>query len=66
MPSFFPKGPKHAGLFVRSGKEVVVKLASGVRASAAGKPITEAALQPDTSETPTIVEMGSLRFQLIV
>jgi uncharacterized protein len=62
----FPKGPKRAGVFRRNGKQVVVKVAPGVGATIAGKPITEATLQPDISETPTIVEMGSLRFQLIV
>jgi uncharacterized protein len=62
----FPKGPKHAGVFTRNGKEVALSLAPGVRATVAGKPVTEAILQADTSSTPTIIEMGSLRFQLIV
>jgi len=62
----FPSGPKRAGVFTRNGKQVVVKVAPGVGATIAGKPVTEATLEPDSSETPTIVEMGRLRFQLIV
>jgi uncharacterized protein len=61
----FPKGPKRAGVFTRHGKEVALSLAPGVRATIAGNPTTETILQPDTSATPTIIEMGSLRFQLI-
>jgi uncharacterized protein len=61
-----PKGQKRAGVFIRHGKDVALSLAPGVRATVAGKPITPTLLQPDTSESPTMVEMGSLRFQLIV
>src|SRR5438445_8871528 len=62
----FAKGPGHGGWFILQGKDVSVKLAPGVKATVAGKPITGAKMEPDTSKSVTIVEMGSLRFHLIV
>jgi len=62
----FPKGPAHAGEFDLSGKDVTVKLLPEARATISGKPVTDARLDPDTSEHPTYVEMGSLRFHVIV
>src|SRR5438309_9463570 len=62
----FPKGPGHGGWFILQGKDVSVKLGPGVKATVAGKPITGAKMEPDTSKSVTIVEMGSLRFHLIV
>jgi uncharacterized protein len=62
----FPKGPAHAGVFELQGTEVTVKLAPGVSAAVAGKAVTVARLLPDTSENPTVVEMGSLRLKVIV
>src|SRR5438309_10735879 len=47
-------------------KDVNVKHAPGVKATVAGNPITGAKMEPDTSKSVTIVEMGSLRFHLIV
>ena len=62
----FPKGPDHAGWLILQGKDVSVKLAPGVHATVAGRPITGGKMEPDISTNVTIVEMGSLRFHLIV
>jgi len=61
----FPKGPAHAGVFDLQGDNVTVKFSADAHAAVEGKAITTAALQPDTSEKPTIVELGSLRFHVI-
>jgi uncharacterized protein (DUF1684 family) len=62
----FPKVPVHAGEFDLNGKEVTLKLLPGVRATIADAPVTVARLDPDTSEHVTRVEMGDLRFHIIV
>ena len=62
----FPKGPGNAGTFTLEGKTVTAKFAPGSNATIAGKPVTTAELQPDTSGNPTMVEMGSLRLHVIV
>jgi uncharacterized protein (DUF1684 family) len=62
----FPKGPAHAGEFDLAGKEVTLKLLPGATATIGGKPINTAKLDPDTSEHVTRVEMGALRFHVIV
>jgi uncharacterized protein (DUF1684 family) len=62
----FPKGPAHAGVFDFQGKDVTVRLASGVQATIAGKPVTTAKLDSDTSGHATLVGLGSLRFKVIV
>jgi uncharacterized protein len=62
----FPKGPARAGVFDLQGKDVTVKLSPDARATIDGKPATEAKLQPDISGKPTYVEMGTLRFHVIV
>jgi len=62
----FPKGSPRAGAFVRAGNDVTLKLLPGVHATIAGKLGTSAKLDPDTTGHPTIVEMGSLRFHVIV
>ena len=63
-PVVFPKAPAHAGTFVLSGKSVTLKLAPGVNATVAGKKIATANLESGLN--PTTVEMGSLRFKVIV
>jgi uncharacterized protein (DUF1684 family) len=62
-----PQGssPAHAGTFEFSGNDVTIKLLPGVSATLAGKPPTTSTLQPDTSGTPTVVELGSLRMHVI-
>jgi uncharacterized protein len=62
-----PEGsaPAHAGTFEFSGNDVTIKLLPGVSATIGGKPSTTSALRPDTSGTPTVVELGSLRMHVI-
>ena len=62
----FPKGPAHAGVFDLHGTDVTVKFAPDTHATIDGKPVTTANLQPDTSGSPTVVELGSLRIKVIV
>ena len=62
----FPKGPAKAGVFDLNGNDVTLKLFPGAQAMVAGKPVTTAKLDPDTSQHPTVVEMGSLRFHVII
>jgi uncharacterized protein (DUF1684 family) len=62
----FPKGPAHAGEFELNGKEVSLKLLPEAHATIDGKSATAAKLDPDTSQHVTYVEMGSLRFHVIV
>jgi uncharacterized protein len=62
----FPKGPAHAGSFLLQGKTVTAQFALGANAIIAGKPATMAELQPDTTGDPTVVELGNLRFHVIV
>ena len=66
-PIVFPKGPAHAGEFDLAGKEVTLKLLPGCAPpQLAAKPMSTAKLDPDTSEHVTRVEMGTLRFHVIV
>ena len=62
----FPKGPARAGEFDFDGKEVTLKLLPDAPATIAGQTVTTAKLDPDTSAHVTRVEMGSLRFHVIV
>jgi uncharacterized protein (DUF1684 family) len=62
----FPKGPAQAGSFSLQGKTVTAKFAPSTNAIIAGRPVTTAELQPDTSGNATEVEIGSLRLHVIV
>ena len=62
----FPKGPAHAGEFNLAGKEVTLKLQADAGATVEGKPVSTAKLYPDTAKNVTYVEMGTLRFHVIV
>src|SRR5277367_657135 len=62
----FPKGPAHAGVFELRGTDVTVKFSPDAHATIDGKPVTTAKLQPDTSGSPTVAELGSLRIKVIV
>jgi uncharacterized protein len=62
----FPKGPAHAGVFELQGNDVTVKFSAEAHATIDGKPATTAKLEPDISGKKTVVEMGSLRFHVIV
>lgn len=62
----FPKGPAQAGEFDLAGKEVTLRLNPGTQAMIAGKAVTMAKMDPDTSAHVTRVEMGTLRFHVII
>jgi hypothetical protein len=62
----FPKGPPHAGEFDHEGRDVIVKLLPETHATIADKPLTAAKLDPDVSGHPSLVEMGTLEFHIIV
>jgi uncharacterized protein len=62
----FPKGPAHAGVFNLQGTDVTVKFSPDAHAVIEGKAAGETKLQPDTSEKRTQVEMGTLRFYVVV
>ena len=62
----FPKGPAHAGEFYLEGKDVTIKMPSEAHATLAGATLTTAKLAPDVSGHASVVEMGTLRFHVIV
>ena len=62
----FPKGPAHAGEFDLDGKDVRLKLFPETQASIDGKRVSSAKLEPDISHHQTEVELGTLRFHVIV
>ena len=62
----FPKGPAQAGSFVLQNKSVTARFDKSSNATIAGKSVTSAELQPDTSGHATVVEIGSLRLRVIV
>ncbi len=62
----FPRGPAHAGEFDLNGKEVTLKVLPDAHVTIDGKTVTSAKLDPDTAEHVTRVEMGGLRFHIIV
>ena len=62
----FPKGPGHAGEFDLDGKDVTLKLLPETQASTDNKRVTSAKLEPDSSRHQTEVELGTLRFHVIV
>jgi uncharacterized protein len=62
----FPKGPARAGEFDLEGKDVTIKLLPEAHATSAGKAVTTTKLDPDVSGHASLVEMGTLRFHVIV
>lgn len=62
----FPKGPAHAGTFVLQGNEVTVKFTPDAHATIDGQPANPSKLQADVSGKPTVIDMGSLRFFVVV
>ena len=62
----FPKVPAHAGQFDLTGKEVTLTMSPDTKATIDGKPVSKAKLDPDTSKQVTYVQMGTLRFHVIV
>ena len=62
----FPKGPAHAGEFDLDTGQVTVRFVPDAHATIDGQPAVTARLDPDTSPHPTRVDMGTLRFHVIV
>ena len=62
----FPKGPAHAGEFILDGKDVTIKPLPEAHATLSGTPLTTAKLAPDVTGHASLVEMGPLRFHVIV
>ena len=62
----FPKGPAHAGSFTLQSKDVSVRFEPGVQVTVSSKPFTASKLESDVSGHATVLEMGSLRFHVIV
>jgi len=62
----FPKGPAHAGSFTLQSKDVSVRFEPGVQVTVSNKPFTASKLESDVSGHATVLEMGSLRFYVIV
>jgi uncharacterized protein len=62
----FPKGAAHAGVFELQGTDVTVKFSPAAHAVIDGTAATTTKLQPDISEKRTTVEMGTLRFYVVV
>ena len=62
----FPKGPAHAGEFILDGKDVTIKPLPEAHATLSGTPMTTAKLAPDVTGHASLVEMGPLRFHVIV
>jgi uncharacterized protein len=62
-----PGVPETAGsLLLQADGTVVVRPRAGVAMTVAGQPLTERALQPDVSGHPDVVQLGPLRFHVIV
>jgi uncharacterized protein len=62
----FPKGPAHAGSFTLQSKDVSVRFEPGVQVTVSSKPFIASKLESDVSGHATVLEMGSLRFYVIV
>jgi uncharacterized protein (DUF1684 family) len=62
----FPKVPAHAGQFELAGKDVSLTLSPDAKATIDSKPVSKVKLDPDTAKQVTYVQMGSLRFHVIV
>lgn len=62
----FPKGPAHAGSFTLQDKDVSGRFEPGAQVTVSGKPFTAGKLESDVSGHATVLEMGSLRFYVIV
>jgi uncharacterized protein (DUF1684 family) len=62
------KSPKLAGVLVRKGDKVSVRVEPGVKMTSGGKPVTVGelvSLVSDTAGEPTVLEMGSVSFYVI-
>ena len=59
------KSPKLAGVLVRKGDKVSVRVEPGAKVTSGGKPVTTLDLVADTQGEPTVLEMGSVSFYVI-
>lgn len=59
------KSPKLAGVLVREGDKVRVKVEPGVTVTSDGKPVTALELVHDNAGKPTVLEMGPVSFFVI-
>jgi hypothetical protein len=57
--------PARAGVVVRKGKEVAIKVADGAKVTTNGKPVREAKLVASPPGPPTVLELGSLRMFVV-
>jgi uncharacterized protein (DUF1684 family) len=67
-PVILPKGkaPAVAGILVREGDKVTLRVEPGVKLTADDKPVTAPLdLTPDSKGKPTILQLGSLSFYVI-
>jgi uncharacterized protein len=62
----FPKGPAHCGEFDLQGKDVTAKLLPEAHATMANQPYGGGKLEADISGQPSVIDMGSLQFHVIV
>ena len=64
---FFPKGTiaDYAGYFERSGKKIMLKVASGVNIKVNGKPVHEVEIFPGETEEVPVVTSGNLQWVII-
>ncbi len=60
------KAPAVAGVLLREGNAVRVRVAPGAGVTSGGEPVTEQALTPDSAGEPTVLELGTLSFYVIV
>lgn len=59
------KSPKVAGVLVRRGDKVSVRVEPGAKVTSGGKPVTAMELKTDASKERTVLEMGSVSFFVI-
>lgn len=66
-PVVLPEGksPRVAGVLVRKGDKVSVRVNPGAKVTSGGKPVTGMDLASDAEEEPTVLEMGSVSFYVI-
>jgi uncharacterized protein len=56
------KAPEVAGLLIREGEKVKVRVSPGAAVTTGGEPVTEMDLRKDVEGDPTVLELGSLSF----
>lgn len=59
------KSPKVAGVLVRKGDKVSVRVEPGAKVTSGGQPVTSMDLTADASGKPTVLEMGTVSFFVI-